>query len=224
MKNKFALFVEKESKKDYFIELFKKINFERKTKKVFPKEEDIFRCLNYFEPEETKLIIIGQDPYYLENQADGLAFSSNDLKTPKSLINIFKEIKKDYPEAIFETNSLEYWAKQGVLLLNSCLTVNKDEPNSHKDFGWNFFIDNLLNFICEINKNVVFGLWGNYAFKIAKNAILNNNINEKQIIFTSHPSPLSYWKRSKNSFRDSNFFKKVNNLLKTKIDFSSRKE
>ncbi|MGV2393795.1 UNVERIFIED_CONTAM: hypothetical protein O8I53_13100 [Campylobacter lari] len=108
MKNKFFEFIKQESLKPYFKDLNNKINKEAKTNIIYPKKENIFECLKYFEPEETKLIILGQDPYFLKNQADGLAFSTNLDKCPRSLSNIIKEIKKDYPEAIVETYSLKH--------------------------------------------------------------------------------------------------------------------
>ncbi|WP_027120349.1 uracil-DNA glycosylase [Mycoplasmopsis lipofaciens] len=226
MKNSFISFFNNESKKDYFI------NIQQYLKKLdeqniiyYPKKENIFTFLDYCEVEEIKLIILGQDPYFLPNQADGMAFSTNDTKPPRSLINIIKELKKDYPDSKIETFSLKSWAKQGVLLLNTALTVEHKKPNSHKNLGWNIFIENCIRFILEKNTNVIFGIWGNQAFNFLKPIINDMNVDERLIIRTSHPSPLSYSK-TENSFKDSKFFIRVNALLKTnnQINFDIKKE
>ena len=216
MKNSFKKFLEQEQLKPYYFALMERINFEEQNHLILPKIENRFRALDFFEASETKVIILGQDPYYLENQADGLAFSSLLDRTPKSLANMRKEIQKDYPESVFETNRLDYWAKQKVLLLNTCLTVNLNLPNSHKNFGWEIFVHNLLNFIIQENPNVIFGVLGNNALEVVKKL----NVNPKQIIFAAHPSPLSYTR----GFKDSHFFKRINDMLEEKIDFSIRKE
>lgn len=218
MKNKFAEFINDESQKPYFIELMASIDKEKSKFNVFPSDEKIFECLKYSSPEKLKLIIIGQDPYYKKGFADGLAFSTENSKCPKSLENILVELKKDYPESVIETFSLKSWAKNHILLLNSVLTVSEDRPNSHSNFGWEIFVSNLLDFILKQNKEVIFGTWGNKAFSLIK-----DKVTEDRIIFTSHPSPLSYSK-TKNSFKDSHFFKKVNAKLTNPIDFSIRKE
>ncbi|WP_406615987.1 uracil-DNA glycosylase [Mycoplasmopsis hyopharyngis] len=215
MKNSFLSFVTNESKKPYFIKLQERINQEAKNHVIYPEQKNIYRALNFFEANETKVIILGQDPYPAPNQADGLAFSTYDSKTPKSLQNMIKEIKKDYPEAVFETNLLDYWATQKVLLLNTCLSVNQNYPNSHKNFGWETFVINLLNFVIEQNPNVLFGILGNNA----KNIVSKLNIPEENKIISSHPSPLGYYQ----GFENSHFFKKINDKLEQKIDFSIRK-
>ncbi|WP_029513260.1 uracil-DNA glycosylase [Mycoplasmopsis primatum] len=218
MKNKFWDFIEHERNQEYFQNLMKKIEIEKQRHNVFPEDKNIFECLKYCEPEDLKLIIIGQDPYYLKDQADGLAFSTQNKQCPKSLQNILKELKKDYPNTIIETYSLKSWAKQGVLLLNSSLTVNENMPKSHSNFGWKIFVSNLLDYIIKLNNKVIFGIWGNDALALVKNKIDNN-----RIIFTTHPSPLAYAKTN-HSFKDSNFFIKVNNKLEEKINFDLRKE
>ncbi|WP_338822777.1 uracil-DNA glycosylase [Mycoplasmopsis felifaucium] len=223
MKNKFQDFILNESKKSYFIELNEKIEAQRKHKNVYPCEENIFRCFNYFEPEDTKVVIIGQDPYYLPNQADGLAFSTYDSKCPKSLQNIFKELKKDYPNIELQTYQLEHWAKQKILLLNATLTVNENEPNSHKNFGWSIFINNVLNYLASINDKFIFVLWGKDAYKTVEKVISQNKISDDRILKTSHPSPLGYSKTNK-SFKDSHIFKRINEKFNNSIDFSLRKE
>lgn len=215
MKNKFDDFLKIEKEKEYFKEILNKIAIEEKNHVIVPKLSERFKALQFFEPEETRVIIIGQDPYYLENQADGLAFSTTLNKTPKSLFNMMIEIKKDYPDTIFETNSLDYWALQGVLLINSSLSVNLNYPNSHANFGWDKFVKNLIKYIISFNKKVVFGILGNNAKKIIDSLV----INWDNVVFSAHPSPLSYYR----GFKDSHFFKRINDKLDKKIDFSIRK-
>ncbi|VEU60706.1 uracil-DNA glycosylase [Mycoplasmopsis bovigenitalium] len=222
-KNKFYDFLENESKQDYFKLILEKVNNSSKNNVIWPKKSDWFRALTFFEPNETRLIIIGQDPYHNPNQADGLAFSTRLKKCPKSLANIIKEVKKDYPNSIFETYSLDFWAKQGVLLINTVLTVEEFKANSHNDIGWQQFVFKLIEFIANINQNVIFGLWGKQSYQFIKPLIESGKISENQIIYTSHPSPLSYT-RTNQSFKDSNFFRKVNSKLTKSIDFSMRKE
>ena len=220
MKDSFKKFFEIESKKPYFIELIKKVNKEKLTHRVFPAEEFRYEALNYFEANETKLIIIGQDPYFLYGQADGLAFSTNSNICPKSLGNMLKELKKDYPEAKTETYSLKSWAKQGVLLINSVLSVNEFYANSHRNFGWETFVHNLIAYIAKENKNVVYGIFGNSAKKIIEGI----DIDQNRIIYTSHPSPLGS-SSTDHSFKDSKFYLRVNHLLKDHpINFSLRRE
>ncbi|UUD35145.1 uracil-DNA glycosylase [Mycoplasmopsis caviae] len=223
MKNSFKEFLKQEEVKEYYKELIGKIKVEEKKNNIFPPESLRFEALNYFEVEETKLIIIGQDPYYLKGQADGLAFSTQSDKCPKSLQNILKELKKDYPETIIETFSLKSWVKQGVLLINTCLSVNENSPLSHKNFGWEIFVINLIKQILSKNKNVIFGIWGNDAKKVLEIVQKDYKIDEKQIIITSHPSPLAYSKTS-NSFKDSKFFKRVNSQLTNPINWDLRKD
>lgn len=222
-KNKFYDFLENESKQDYFKLILEKVDKSSKNSVIWPKKSNWFRALTFFEPNETRLIIIGQDPYHNPNQADGLAFSTRLQKCPKSLANIIKEVKKDYPNSIFETYSLDFWAKQGVLLINTVLTVEEFKANSHKDIGWQQFVFKLIEFIANINQNVIFGLWGKQSYQFIKPLIESSKISENQIIYTSHPSPLSY-ARTNQSFKDSNFFIKVNSKLTKSIDFSMRKE
>jgi len=174
---------------------------------VFPKKENIFACFNYFNFEDTKVVIIGQDPYYKPNQANGLAFSVNrHMPLPKSLINIFSELESDLK--IKRTNGdLSDWAKQGILLINTCLTVNENEPESHIHFGWNIFTDNIIKYIDQNLENVIFVLMGNHAK--AKIPLINNNRNH--IVSCAHPSPLSAY----HGFFGSKIFSRINNLLKS---------
>ncbi|WP_237697191.1 uracil-DNA glycosylase [Mycoplasmopsis columbina] len=223
MKNSFLDFHLQEIQKSYFKELLEKIKREAKTNVILPAQDKWFRALEYFTPDETKLIILGQDPYYLKNQADGLAFSSNFSQTPKSLQNLMLEIKKDYPSAIFETNKLVSWARQGVLLLNTILTVNENRPLSHKNFGWEIYTSNLIKFIYRQNRKFILLLLGNEALNFYKEYL--QEINLEKIIFRSHPSPLSYARGSK-PLKNSSLFKEINSLLpeNQQIDFSIRKD
>ncbi|MCT4469720.1 uracil-DNA glycosylase [Mycoplasma sp. HS2188] len=223
MANKFTEFLHKEQQKDYFIELKQKLKLEQEKYTIYPSDNDRYRALEFFEPEDAKLIILGQDPYHLPNQADGLAFSTKQNQCPRSLANMIKELLKDYPQAKIETFSLDSWAKQGVLLLNTVLSVREKEPNSHKYLGWEKFVLNLLQFVYESNSNVLIALWGNQALKFVQPLVDSGVINAKNMIVCSHPSPLSY-SRGKVSFKDFNFYKKVNAKLLNPIDFSIRKE
>lgn len=185
------------------------------SKNVFPKQEDVFKCFSFFNISNIKVLIIGQDPYYTRGVADGLAFSTKNNKTPPSLINIFHEIKNEYKDASFKTNDLSCWAKQGVLLLNSSLTVEENKPNSHSEY-WFWFIKEILSIISKVD-NVVIMLWGNNSIKLKE--FINNKTH--LILTSSHPSPLSAHK----GFLGNNHFIKANNFLKSKnktiIDWST---
>ena len=152
---------------EYFETLWQKVKEEYKTSKCFPPKNQIFRAIELTPFEEVEVVIIGQDPYHNDFQANGLCFSVSDLvKAPPSLKNIFTELKDDL--GIEKTsNELDSWAKQGVLLLNATLTVRAHEPNSHKDLGWEKFTDFIIKEISEKKENVVFVLWGAFAQKKA---------------------------------------------------------
>ncbi|WP_041618340.1 uracil-DNA glycosylase [Spiroplasma diminutum] len=187
-------------------------------KEIYPPKEDIFRVFKLIKPSEIKVIIIGQDPYHGENQANGIAFSVyNKVKTPPSLKNIFKELKNDLNIDHFDNNDLSNWVKQGVFLINSCLTVEKGNPNSHKDLGWDKVILKILNNLTINNKDIIYCLWGNYAKKLYNSLVYKN---EQMTIFSAHPSPFSY----KNGFENSKPFSKINNILELnnnkKIDWN----
>ena len=175
---------------------------------IFPKREIIFRSLQLVRPDEVKVVILGQDPYHNFNQADGLAFSvSNFQSLPPSLINIFVEIENDLNIKIEKKGDLENIAKQGVLLLNSILTVEKNNPGSHKNIGWEKLTDIIISSLSLIG-NIVFILWGNFAKK--KSNLIDNNIN--LVINSSHPSPFSAHK----GFFGSKPFSKCNDYLISK--------
>ena len=175
---------------------------------IFPKRENIFRSLQLVQPNEVKVVILGQDPYHNFNQADGLAFSvSNFQSLPPSLRNIFIEIENDLNIKIEKKGDLENIAKQGVLLLNSILTVEKNNPGSHKNIGWEKLTDIIISSL-SLMGNIVFILWGNFAKK--KSNLIDNNIN--LVINSSHPSPFSAHK----GFFGSKPFSKCNDYLISK--------
>ena len=193
---------------EYFTTLWEKVKEEYQTTKCFPPKNLIFRAIELTPFEEVKVVIIGQDPYHNDNQANGLCFSVSDkVKAPPSLKNIFKELEADL--GIKKTsNELEMWAKQGVLLLNATLTVRAHEANSHKDLGWGQFTDFIIKEISDKKENVVFVLWGAFAQKKA------GLIDTKKhfIIQSVHPSPLS----ARKGFFGSRPFSKINQFLEEK--------
>ena len=193
---------------EYFTTLWEKVKEEYQTTKCFPPKDQIFRAIELTPFDKVKVVIIGQDPYHNDNQANGLCFSVSDkVKAPPSLKNIFKELEADL--GIKETsNELEMWAKQGVLLLNATLTVRAHEANSHKDLGWGQFTDFIIKEISDKKENVVFVLWGAFAQKKA------GLIDTKKhfIIQSVHPSPLS----ARKGFFGSRPFSKINQFLEEK--------
>ena len=193
---------------EYFTELWKKVEERYETTKCFPPKNQIFRAIKLTPFDEVKVVIIGQDPYHNDNQANGLCFSVSDkVKAPPSLKNIFKELEDDL--GIKKTsNELEMWAKQGVLLLNATLTVRAHEANSHKDLGWGQFTDFIIKEISDKKENVVFVLWGAFAQK--KAGLID--ASKHFIIQSAHPSPFSVHK----GFFGSRPFSKINQFLKEK--------
>lgn len=207
VKQSWKSFFDLEIKKDYFFILDNKLkkDFEKK-EKIFPIYDDIFNAFKFFEVNETKLVILGQDPYHIENMADGLAFSTKLNIIPKSLNNIFKELENDFQIKRKNPNLIDI-AQQNVLLLNTILTVKQNKALSHKNYGWEIFSKNLISYLSNINKNVIYLLMGNNAIEYEK--FINNSL---AIFKTSHPSPLSYHV----SLKKSKTFKKINDLLKEK--------
>lgn len=192
---------------DYFKKLGSYVKRAYKEKIVYPPYKDIFNALRYIDYDEVKVVILGQDPYHGENEAHGLSFSVYEgVKKPPSLNNIFKELNNDL--GIKRTKSdLTDWAKQGVLLLNAIMTVEKDKPLSHKGIGWEKFTDSIIQKLNERTKPVVFVLWGSYA-RSKKTMITNPN---HYIIESAHPSPLS----AHNGFFGSKPFSKINDFLES---------
>ena len=201
--------LEEEYKKEYFIKLLKTLQIEYRTKTIFPPKHDVFRAMRLTDYDNIKVVILGQDPYHGEGEAEGLSFSVRDgIRKPPSLKNIFKELEDDLGYKEPQTGSLVKWAKEGVLLLNSLLTVEKDKPLSHKKLGWERFTDEIIKKINEKETPVVFILWGAYA-KSKKNYITNKN---HYIIESTHPSPFS----ARNGFFGSKPFSKTNKFLISK--------
>ena len=191
--------------KPYFKNLGIFVKQEYKTKQIFPPYENIFDALRFTDYDEVKVVILGQDPYHGDCEAHGLSFSvHNGIKMPPSLLNIFKELKNDLNINRTESD-LTNWAKQGVLLLNSIMTVEKDKPLSHKNKGWEIFTDTIIQKLNERNEPVIFVLWGSFA-RSKKEFITNK---QHIIIESVHPSPLS----ANRGFFGSRPFSKINNNL-----------
>ncbi len=199
--------LKEEIHKDYFKKLVKFLNEESKCKEIYPKSVNLFRALKLTDYKDVNVVILGQDPYHGENEANGLCFSVNHgVRTPPSLQNIFKELKSDLGITRTDTD-LSDWASQGILLLNTVLTVEKDKPFSHRDKGWEIFTDVIIKKLNEKQDPIVFILWGSAAR--SKKILLTNKIH--MIVESAHPSPLSYYK----GFEGSRPFSKANALLKS---------
>lgn len=200
---------------EYFQNLWQIVNQEYTSSKCFPPKEQIFRALDLTTFDEVKVVIIGQDPYHNDHQANGLCFSvSEGVKAPPSLRNIFTELKNDLNIERSKTE-LDDWGTQGVLLLNATLTVKAHEPNSHKNLGWEKFTDFIIETISEEKEDVVFVLWGAFAQK--KAGLINPA--KHFILQSAHPSPFSVHR----GFYGSQVFSKINDYLiskqKTTIDW-----
>lgn len=205
---KFRDILDEESKKDYMIKLKEFIDNEYSTKTIFPERKNIMNSMKYTPYENVKVVIVGQDPYHGVGEAHGLSFSVQPgIKTPPSLVNIYKELKRDLGCYIPNNGCLVKWAKEGVLLLNSVLTVVKDTPGSHRGKGWETFTDTIIKSINEKEEPVVFLLWGSYAKE--KAAYITNP--KHLVLKTSHPSPFSV----RNGFDGCSHFSKANNFLKS---------
>lgn len=201
------LFFDNEMKKPYFEELKDFVENEYKTKIIYPKKELIFNAFKLTPFENVKIVIIGQDPYYNPCQAMGLAFSvPSGVKIPKSLANIYKEIGNEFHQEIIQDGDLEYLAKQGVLLLNTILTVEKGKPLSHKNKGYEILNASILKALNDDNSPKVFMLWGNNAKKF-KSFISNK---KHLVLEANHPSPLSAY----HGFFNCNHFIKANDFLR----------
>lgn len=207
-KNWYELLKE-EFKKDYFVNLTNWLEFEYKNKTIYPKPENVFNALNMTKYSEVSIVIIGQDPYHNPLQAHGLCFSvEKDINLPPSLINIFKEIQNELGCFIPNNGNLTKWAKQGILLLNSVLTVEEGKPNSHKEKGWEKLTQKIVELLNERTEPVIFLLWGANA-KSYKNFI---NENKHYVFCANHPSPLS---ANRGGWFGNNHFKKSNEILKS---------
>ncbi len=197
-----------EFEKPYFQELSSFVTNEYKTSTCFPPETEIFAAFDSCSFEDLKLVIIGQDPYHGEGQANGLCFSVNDgIAFPPSLRNIFEEIRRENGTILPNSGNLSRWANEGVLLLNSVLTVKKANAGSHQSRGWEIFTNAVIEKISAEKSNTVFMLWGGYAKK--KGAIVDQN---KHLVLTSgHPSPLN---ANRGHWFGNNHFTLANNYLK----------
>ena len=201
-----------EFKKKYIQNLDDFLVKEQKKYNISPQKTKIFNSLNMTSFEEIKIVIIGQDPYHGLGQAHGLAFSvTKGMTLPPTLKNIFKEIKNDLNINNYKDGDLTKWAKQGVLLLNSILTVRENKASSHQNKGWEKFTDNIISAISKNKKNIIFLLWGKFAQK--KKKLIDSSTHH--ILISSHPSPLS----AHISFFGCKHFSKCNKILK-KLDKS----
>ena len=191
----------------YFLQIKENLINAKKNEVVFPPSELIFNAFNITPFDEVKVVILGQDPYHGLNQAMGLSFSvPKGVKIPPSLINIFKELQMEFGYEIPKNGDLTNWAKQGVLLLNSSLSVAANKPNSHSKFGWQIFTDSVIKILSQKRQNLVFMLWGNYA-KAKANLI---DENRHLVLKAAHPSPLAG-----GAFFGCKHFKKCNEYLKS---------
>jgi uracil-DNA glycosylase len=198
--------LENEFKKDYYLKIREFLKAEYSSQIIFPPMFDIFNALRYTSYENTKVVILGQDPYHELGQAHGLSFSvKKGIKIPPSLVNIYKELKADIGMEIPSHGELTSWARQGVLLLNATLTVRQGLANSHQNIGWSIFTDNIIKVLNESSKPIVFILWGGNA-RSKKRYITNPN---HLIIESAHPSPLSAY----NGFFGSRPFSRANEFL-----------
>ena len=203
--------LKEEFQKDYILNLKKKL-LELKNKKIifYPQGDKIFNAFNLTPLNNVKVVILGQDPYHGPNQAHGLCFSvPQSVKPPPSLVNIFKELESDTGEKRnYHDGNLEHWARQGVFLLNTTLTVEKSKPLSHRDYGWSEFTDRVISLISDKLENIVFILWGSFAQ--SKKQLIDSGSH--LILTAPHPSPLS----AHRGFFGSKPFSKTNNFLHSK--------
>ena len=208
--NSWSDFFKTEKEKPYFQDLMNAVDEEYENHTCFPPKEFIFNAFNFCDFTTLKVVIIGQDPYHGDGEANGLCFSVNDgVKIPPSLKNIFTEINTEYDRIFSPTSgNLESWAKQGILLLNASLTVRKDLANSHKHLKWNIFTDAVIQYISDNSEQVVFLLWGSFAHK--KGSKINRD--KHLVLETGHPSPLS---ANRGFWFGNNHFKLTNEYLKS---------
>ena len=180
----------------------------------YPKEKDIFAAFDHSPFDETKVVIIGQDPYHGQGQANGLCFSVSDgIAHPPSLVNIFKEIETDLGVTYPKSGNLERWAEQGVLLLNATLTVRAHEAGSHQNMGWEQFTDAVIRKLSDEKNHLIFLLWGGFAKKKAR--LIDHS--KHHILTSGHPSPLSanrgYWFGNEH-------FRQTNDILRRTVNYS----
>ena len=199
-------FLKKEFNEEYFIQLSDFLKEAYSSRTIYPKKEDVFGAFGYSSYDDMKVVIIGQDPYHQPNQAHGLCFSVNPgIPLPPSLRNIFRELCEDVSCEMPKNGNLVHWAKQGVLLLNSILTVEENKPLSHQNKGWELFCEHVLEQCNQSKHPIVFILWGKQAQ--AKESLITNSIH--LVLKSVHPSPLSAY----NGFFGSKPFSKTNEFL-----------
>ena len=204
--NDWDIMLRDEFDRPYFKQLENFLTEERARYEIYPPQEDVFNALRYSSFQDTKVVILGQDPYHEPGQAHGLCFSDNKGVTiPPSLVNIYKEIENDLGIKMPGHGYLSDWAKQGVLLLNTVLTVRRGQANSHKGKGWEIFTDRIVEILNQRQKPMVFILWG--ANAKSKTELITNK--EHMVITGAHPSPLSAWK----GFFGGRYFSKANRYL-----------
>lgn len=201
--------IDLEKQKDYYKSLEKEINKRYETTTVFPEKQNIFKAFSLTKLDNLKVVILGQDPYHGFGQAQGLAFSTPaNIKNPPSMQNILKEIQSDLgKKSICEDGDLTPWAKQGVLLLNTILTVEESKPKSHHNLGWEVFTDNIIKYISDNCEDTIFILWGSHA--ISKTKLIDTK--KHHILTAPHPSPLSSYR----GFFGCKHFSQTNNILKS---------
>jgi len=201
-------FFNQQKKKSYWSKLDHFLTHETREYTVFPEKENIFKSFDFVSPKNLKVVILGQDPYVNEGEATGLAFGVPEgiKKVPPSLKNIFKEIESEYGKSPSSTD-LTGWAMQGVLLLNTVLTVREGQRNSHANFGWEFFMDEVFNELSTLNQPIVFLLWGGSAEKFSVKVTNPHHL----VLKSAHPSPLSVYR----GFFGCNHFKDTNKFLRS---------
>ena len=201
--------IDLEKQKDYYKSLEKEINKRYKTTTVFPEKQNIFKAFSLTKLDNLKVVILGQDPYHGFGQAQGLAFSTPaNIKNPPSMQNILKEIQSDLgKKSVCEDGDLTPWAKQGVLLLNTILTVEEAKPKSHHNLGWEVFTDNVIKYISDNCEDTIFILWGSPA--ISKTKLIDRK--KHHILTAPHPSPLSSYR----GFFGCKHFSQTNDILKS---------
>ena len=201
--------IDLEKQKDYYKKLKEEIDKRYETTTVFPEKQNIFKAFFLTKLDNLKVVILGQDPYHGFGQAQGLAFSTpSNIKNPPSMQNILKEIQSDLgKKSICEDGDLTPWAKQGVLLLNTILTVEEAKPKSHHNLGWEVFTDNIIKYISDNCEDTIFILWGSPA--ISKTKLIDRK--KHHILTAPHPSPLSSYR----GFFGCKHFSQTNNILKS---------
>lgn len=212
MDNNWSVFFAEEREKAYFKDLTERLDVERANFEVFPPEDEVFSAFDKCAPEDVKVVILGQDPYHDNGQANGLAFSvAEGVKFPPSLRNIFSELHDDLGLEVPKSGDLSRWAEQGVLLINATLTVRAHEANSHKNLGWGKFTDAVISYLNDNYENIVFVAWGAFAYKKCERVDTLKN----RLFVSSHPSPLSNKKFFKQypPFTGSKPFSAINKTL-----------